>query len=359
MAEQEQNRSEEATPFKLRRAREKGMVARGTDLGFLGSLVAIVGFLLVAGERLVAELAQIMRQALIAGMGGASDPERSRNIIAVSTWPAVQVIALLGGTILAVVLLLEILQLRGLVFTAHPLKPDFNRLNPAQGLKRLFSARILKESLKSVLKLAAYAFVTFLVVNAVLRAPARSFADAQGVATSLWQAGLQLLFAYIGLALLFALIDQVIARREFSKQMRMSRRELVRETREREGEPRLKQRRKQLHAEFIQQSEGLGKLTGSDLLVVNPEHFAVALSYDPASMDAPEVVAKARNAHALAFRREAFRLGLPIFENAPLARRLFRECVAGDAVGPSHYRAVAELYFRLNSNATNGEGHAR
>mgnify|MGYP003788279577 CR=1 FL=1 len=145
MAEQEQNRSEEATPFKLRRAREKGMVARGMDLGFLGSLVAITGFLLVAGQRLLAELAQMMRQALIAGMDGASDPERTRNIIAVSTWPAIQVIALLGGTVLAVVLLLEILQLRGLVFTAHPLKPDFSRLNPAQGLAPKAEERALPQ----------------------------------------------------------------------------------------------------------------------------------------------------------------------------------------------------------------------
>ncbi|MGQ0661117.1 EscU/YscU/HrcU family type III secretion system export apparatus switch protein [Sphingosinicella sp.] len=357
MAEQEQNRSEEATPFKLRRAREKGTVARGMDLGFLGSMVALAGFILIAGETMMAQLGQTMRQALSAGMDAAADPERTRNVIAASYWPAVQSLTLLGGTIMAVVLLLEVLQLRGLVFTTHPLKPDFSRLNPAQGLKRLFSARMLQESLKSVLKLAAYAFVTFPIIHALLQAPARALADAQGVATSLRQAGLQLLFAYIGLALFFALIDQVVVRREFAKQMRMSRRELVRETREREGEPRLKQRRKQLHGEFVQQNEGLGKLAGSDLLVVNPEHFAVALTYDPARMDAPQVTAKARNAHALAFRREAFRLGLPIFENPPLARRLFKECAAGNAIGAGHYRAVAELYFRLK--ASSGDDHAR
>lgn len=357
MAEQEQNRSEEATPFKLRQAREKGMVARGMDLGFLGSLIALAGFALVAGDAVVAALSQMMRQALIAGMDGAVDPERARSLVAASAWPAIQAVALLGGTIVAIVVMLELLQLRGLVFTAHPLKPDFNRLNPAQGLKRLMSARILKEALKSILKFAAYAFVTFLIVNAAIQAPGRALADAQGVATSLRQTSFQLLFAYGGLAIFFALVDQIIARRDFAKQMRMSRRELVRETREREGEPRLKQRRKQLHAEFVQQSEGLGKLAGSDLLVVNPEHFAVALRYDPERMDAPQVTAKARNAHALAFRRKAFFLGLPIFPNAPLARQLFRECAAGDAIGPSHYRDVAELYLTLR--IPDGEDHAR
>lgn len=357
MAEQEQDRSEEATPFKLQRAREKGTVARGTDLGFLGSLLALAAFILVAGETAVTQLAQMMRHSLVAGMMSAAEPERTRALIAASYGPAVRAIMLLGGTIVAIVLFLEVLQLRGLVFTAHPLKPDFNRLNPAQGLKRLFSARLLKELLKSILKFAAYAFVTFLVINATVQAPARSLSDAGGVAASFRQTGLQLLFAYAGLALFFALIDQVIARKEFAKQMRMSRRELVREGREREGEPRLKQRRKQLHAEFVQQSEGLGKLAGSDLLVVNPEHFAVALVYDPARMDAPQVTAKARNAHALAFRRQAFRLGLPIFENPPLARRLFKECSAGAAIGAGHYRPVAELYFKLR--APDGDRDAR
>lgn len=357
MAEQEQDRSEEATPFKLRQARQKGQVARGMDLGFLASLVALAGFALVAGEAMIASLAQAMRQALIAGMDGAVDPERARALIGATAWPAIQALALLGGTIVASVLLFEVVQLRGLVFTAHPLKPDFNRLNPAQGLKRLFSARILKEAAKSILKFAAYAFVTFLIANAAVQAPGRALADAQGVATSLRQTAFQLLFAYAGLAVFFALIDQVMARREFARQMRMSRRELVRESREREGEPRLKQRRKQLHAEFVQQNEGLGKLAGSDLLVVNPEHYAVALVYDPAKMDSPRVTAKARNAHALAFRRKAFQLGLPVFQNAPLARRLFRDCAAGDAIGSAHYRDVAELYLKLRN--PDGDGHAR
>ncbi|NWP10222.1 EscU/YscU/HrcU family type III secretion system export apparatus switch protein, partial [Escherichia coli] len=86
------------------------------------------------------------------------------------------------------------------------------------------------------------------------------------------------------------------------------------------------------HAEFAKQSEGLGTLPGSDLVVVNPEHFAVALRYDAERMIAPEVSAKGRNRFALAIKDEAFRLGIPILERPPLARTLFRACQAGGAI---------------------------
>lgn len=347
--EQEQNKSEEATPFKLRRARERGMVARSLDLGYLGGLVALAAFLIVAGEALVTMLAQLMRRSLAAGISSASDPQQAPALIASTYWPALQPVLLLGGTVVVLVLLLEIVQLRGLIFTTQPLKPDFSRINPAKGLKRLFSVRMLKEAGKNVLKLAAYSAAATLVVWYAIGEPERAATDAHGLAVTMHAGGMRLLFLFIFIALVIAAFDQVLVRREYSRQMRMSRRELTREAREREGEPRIKQKRKQLHAEFRKQSEGLGNVAGSDVLVVNPQHVAVALGYDPARMAAPTVRAKARNHHALTMKREAFRLGIPIFEDRALARALFGDVEAGREIGPVHYRAVADLYFKLPS----------
>ena len=348
MAEgQEQNRSEEPTPFKLRRAREKGQVARGMDLGFVAGLVALAGFAIVAGERLVSGLAQVMRQALSSGVDG-RDPQEAAALAAALYWPAMQPLVLLGGTVVLIVLFLEILQLRGLVFSAHPLKPDFSRLNPAKGLKRLFSMRMLKEALKNVIKLAAYCTVTGLLVWSLISTPGRSQDGAEGLATAMSGGAMRLLLWFILVAFFFAVIDQVIVRREFHKQMRMSRRELTREAKDREGEPRIKQKRKQLHAEFAKQGKSLGSLPGSDLLVVNPQHLAIALAYDPAKMTAPTVTAKARNNYALAMKREAFRLGIPIFEDKPLARSLYDRCETGSEVGAGDYHGVAALYLKLH-----------
>ncbi|HEX8513230.1 MAG TPA: EscU/YscU/HrcU family type III secretion system export apparatus switch protein [Allosphingosinicella sp.] len=165
---QEQNRSEEATPFKLKRAREKGQVARGMDLGFVAGLLALAAFAVFAGDRLVAGLAQLMRQALAASGSSGGDPREAAALAAALYRPAIQPLILLGGTVLMVVLFLEIVQLRGLFFTAHPLKPDFSRLNPAKGFKRIFSMRMLKEALKNVVKMAAYSTVTILLIWSLL-----------------------------------------------------------------------------------------------------------------------------------------------------------------------------------------------
>src|SRR5258705_8329245 len=105
--------------------------------------------------------------------------------------------------------------------------------------------------------------------------------------------------------------------------MRMSRSELTREFKEREGEPRIKAKRKQLHAEFLKQTEGVGKLGGSDLLLVNPEHYSVALAYDADSMGAPTVRAKARNQLALVMRREAGPRNISMIAHPPFGRALF------------------------------------
>lgn len=346
--ESEQNKSEEPTPFKLRRAREKGTVARGTDIGYFAVLAALAGFLVVAGGGLASQLALLMRRSLSVGIENAADPQQAAALAAASYWPALFPVLLLGGTAVAFVLFVEIVQLRGLIFSTQPLKPDFSRINPAKGLKRIFSMRMLKEAFKNVFKMAAYATVAFLVIRSVAASPGRSSTDAAGLAAAMESGGMRLLFWFMLVALFVLAIDQIIVRREFLKQMRMSRSELTREHKEREGEPRLKQKRKQLHAEFAKQAKGMGQLPGSDMLIVNPQHVAVALAYDSATMAAPKVTVKARNQRALALKRQAFNLGIPIFEVRPLARALYDQVEAGQPIQDSHFRAVADLYLKLH-----------
>jgi len=346
---QEFDKTEEATPFKLRKARERGQVARGMDLGFVGSLLALAAVALVAGQGFFAALAQLMRRSLLSGISSGADPHAALEVIASTYWVAFRPLLTLGAALVAVLMVLEIVQLRGFVFSAQPLKPDFQRLNPARGIKRLFSVRMLKETLKNVVKLALYAAAAWYVISGAVDAFGPRMADAGRLANAMEASVGKLLMAFIGLAFLFVVVDQVIVRSEFRKQMRMSRRELTREAREREGEPRLKQRRRDLHAQMREQTEGLGRLAGSDLLVVNPEHYAVALQYDPRTMSAPEVRAKGRNHFAQLLKRKAFLLAIPVVPNAPLARAMHADCKVGQPIEPEHYRDVAKLYRRLRS----------
>lgn len=347
MSETEQNKTEEPTRFKLKKAREKGNVAKGTDLAFFGTLIGLAIFILVFGSKSIANLAELMRLLLLTTISNANEPAQATRAIASVFMPAVQFVMLLGGSVFLFVILMQMVQIRGLIFTTHPLKPDFKRLNPAQGLKRIFSMRTLKEALKNIFKMAVYLGFTYLMIKYCISIYGPTLIDAKRLTTAFYGSGMRLLFMYIVLALIFAALDQVIVRKEYLKQMRMSKSELKREHKDREGEPRMKQKRKQLHAEFVKQTNALGDLAGSDVLIVNPQHFAVALSYDPDSMSAPKLATKGRNNFALMLKSKAVELGIPIIQNAPLARAIYKGCDYGGEIPQSEYQKVADIYLRL------------
>lgn len=349
---QEQNKSEEPTPYKLQKAREKGQVARGMDLGFVGSLVALAVVAVIGGEAFFGQLAQIMKYSFVAGISGRGDPAEAVGVVASSYWGAFEPLIVLGMALVLILGTLEILQLRGFIFTTHPLKPDFQRLNPAKGLKRLFSMRMLKETLKNIVKLVAYAATAWLIITAAITTWGIRLVDAGWLARAIEESGGRLLFAFIALAMVFMVIDQIIVRREFHKQMRMGRGELTREIKEREGEPRQKQKRKEIHQQMREQAASIGQVPGSDLLIVNPQHYAVALKYDAGTQEAPVVVAKGRDHLAQLMKRKARLHAIPIFHDPALARRLHADCRRGAQIAADHYHDVARLYRSLRSRPT-------
>ena len=352
MSEQgeEQNKTEEPTDFKLKKAREKGQVARGMDLGFAAGLGALAAAATFAGQGFFVGIADAMRYSFANGIDGRGDPYQALALLRSIYWDLFQPLIVFGAIVAITLITLELLQLRGFIFTTHPLKPDFKRLNPAKGIKRLFSVRMVKETLKNVIKFSAYCGAAWMLGSLAISRWGVRLTDAGSLALAMQESGLRLLYGFIGLALVFAAIDQIIGRGEFRKQMRMSRRELTREIKDREGEPRQKQKRKELHHQMREQSESLGQVPGSDVVVVNPEHYAVALRYRPDQDRAPKACALARNHHAQLIKRKARLHAIPTIANPPLARALYADCVVGAEIPPQHYRTVALLYRDLKTS---------
>lgn len=344
---QEQDRSEEASSFKLDKARKRGLVARGTDLGFVSALVGLAVASQLFGDDLVRALMSSVRRTFAAAIPQSikarTAAEFAGGEAATTAW------MLIGPALLILVLAVavEIVQVRGLVFSAEPLKPDFNRLNPAQGLKRLFSLRMLKELGKNLLKMAIYMTASFLFIRNVLDAMRTGLSGGSELADKLIGSAGRLILMFIILAMFLAIVDQLLARREFAKQMRMSRRELTREVREREGEPRQKQKRKQILAEILKQASAAANVKGADVLITNPTHYAVALRYDPERDKAPVIQARGRNAYAARMRAIANREGIRIIRNPRLARALYSEGALGQQIGGNHFVAVADIYIML------------
>lgn len=345
MAEQEQNKTEEATPFKLERARREGQVARGADLGFFSALAALSLFGAALGTGSVDRMAEAARQLYATAIAAATTPDAALGSIRQTSIPYLETVALFGAAVAAIVLMAEIVQIRGPLFTLKPLKPDFKRLNPAKGLKRIFSRRTLKSAAMNVVKLTLYSAAAYIVLMQVMNSDAGGVADARDLRAVLGSAATKLVAWASALAFFFAIVDQIISRSEFKRMMRMSRSELQREVKDREGEPRLKAKRKQLHREFAKQASGFKGLPGSDMLIVNPEHFAVALKYDAREMSAPAIAAKGRNRLALLLKARAWALNIPVIEDPPLARALFRSTAVGREISAAHYRPVADHYL--------------
>lgn len=345
MEENELDKSETATPFKLNRAREKGTVARGMDLGFFAGLLALLGFAWVAGSTAVVEISRLVARAFRGAAFVDSGPQALPSLVSTLFSAVAPTILVFAGIIFAVSLLFEFLQV-GPVFSVQPLKPDLKRINPVQGLKRIFSWKMLIEALKSVIKLLVYGAIAWLVIAAALGETAYSATDASRLLTAMGDTGFSLL-AYIAVAAFFiAMLDQIWSRRDFAKKMRMSRRELRREHRDREGDPRFKQKRREFHKSFLDMAKSLRGVREADIILINPIRFAVALRYDPQSMLAPKLVSRGSGALASRIRELGFIYGVTIHSAPELTRALFRTAQLDSEIPEALYQQVADIYLR-------------
>lgn len=356
MEEAEQNKSEQPSQHKLSQARRKGSVARGMDLGVVAALAAFGGYFWLQGPKLAARIGEAARAALTIAPQVTPSPNQMLTVTGKVLSQAGAPLLTMAAIIFLVVLAVEALQ-TGVVFTTEPLRPDFSRLSPAKGLKRVFTVRMLVETAKSLLKLAVYGSIAVLVVREAAAAAA-SVADASSLTDAMRRTGSRLLMLFVVAGVGLAVLDQLIVRRDFLKKMRMSRREVRREARDREGEPRLKQRRKQLHGELLKQSQSLRNVRGADVLITNPTHFAVALRYDSRTMAAPTVVSQGAHQVAGRLRGLAFAHGVTVVSNPPLARALFR-CAFLREVPEALYPLVADVYRTTKAAREQGSaGHA-
>ena len=337
------DKSEAPTPFKLSKAREKGSVARGMDLGFAAGLAALIGYLWMFGPRLGDGIAAGAKRTLVSASTVTAGPNEILYLVGSLLAAVAQPMIFMLGVIFVVVLVLEVVQ-TGFVFSLSPMTPNFSKLNPANGFKRVFSLRQLIETGKNVVKLVVYSILSYLAILQGLKLAMQGMPDATRLADALHDTTLHLLVLFVGAAVIIAAIDQMISRRDFFKRMRMTRQETKRESRDREGDPRFKQRRRQVHREYAKLSKSLKNVRSADILIVNPTHYAVALKYDARTMSAPTVVAQGTDQLAQRLKRLAFLHGVVTIENRDLAGALYHTGILDREIPDTYFRPVANLY---------------
>jgi flagellar biosynthesis protein FlhB len=238
----------------------------------------------------------------------------------------------------------------GPIFSFFPLKPDLNRINPITGLKKLFSIRLLIESVKTVLKFVLLGSVLYFVIKNEIPKLLISFHITPSSIGLLYMPEVtSMLFKLLLALLLIAAIDLIFTRWDYAKRLRMSRRDIKDEHKRREGDPRVKSRLRELQREMLKRAKSLGSVKDADVLITNPTHFAVAIQYKKDEMDAPIVLAKGAGFLAARMKDIARLHKVPIIENKMLARSLFHEVDIERAVPIVHYAAVAKLLFWVYS----------
>lgn len=333
-------RTEEATPKKLRKAREQGQVPKSKELPSALLLLVAVVALGASGESMLLGF----RRAMDVVLRAAATPEE-----ALVTGAMIDV-AGIGATVLAPILVAFLLAAvlghvvqTGPMFSTQPIGADLSRLDPIAGTGRIFSRRSLVELLKGITKLVVVASALSYVIEAALPA---LLASAGGTTLgTLTVAGtlVRALLLRVGIVVLaLSVLDVVYQRWQFLREQRMTKDETKREHREADGDPHVKRERERVRRE-IAQHDLLESVRRADVVVTNPTHLAVALRFDEeGDQSAPEIVGKGQDELARRIVEVAREAGVPVMQDIPLARGLFLLEV-GEEIPERLYEAAAAV----------------
>ncbi len=343
-APEDEGRTEEPTEYKLRKAREEGQVAKSQDL--TGAIVLLLTSITLAlfAPSMLATIRSMFRWFISESI--TLDITASGNYVfmvfldyfvrLVFPIALVSVVAALGANLLQV----------GFLFTTKPIRPDLKRIVPnfvKYFQRTLFSTDGLYNIAKSIGKVVILIVLVYLNVQADIPRLLKlqtasiwvSFQFIAGLA-------LRILLEASVILLVLALLDYLVQRRQFRKQMRMTKQEIKEEYKMMEGDPLIRSKLRERMRELLTRNM-IANVPKADVVITNPTHYAVAIEWDRTKMIAPMVVAKGVDRIALEIRRIAEENKVPIVENRPLARALYAETEVGDIIPEQHWNAIATV----------------
>ncbi len=344
MAESETGgeRTEEPSQRRLQEARERGQVPRSRELTTFAAMIGGSTAFAAVGGTLAAHLSQMMRRSLSIDEKALRTTDSMSASLGDAAISAATAMLPVFGTLIGMVLLASVV-LGGWNFSTKALTPDFSRLNPLSGFKRLFGLHGVSELAKALLKCFVVGAVCVGIVSWILgdvlalgrMAPQAAISRGAGLVS--WA------FVWLCASLaLVAVVDVPLQIFQFKRALRMTRQELRDEAKELDGRPETKQRIRQMQ-QALAKRRMMHKVPTADVVIVNPTHFAVALKYDARKMRAPVVVAKGIDLVAANIRRIAEEHRVPVFESPKLARALYRSTDLNKEIPSGLYVAVAQI----------------
>ena len=342
------DKTEQPTPKKLEDARKKGDVPKSKEVSSTVGLIiwlALGALTLTYATTRIGTLYESLFTVIGQGWATTGFAGAARALGAQAAELAVMLVAMLLVPIAAVGLLTDFLQM-GPVLSFEKLTPKLENMNPVEGVKKMFTLDNLIELVKSVAKTALLFLVGWLVIKSeipqIVGLARSTELPVQAMGALMWKVTLHLLAWTVALFALIALLDAAYQRYSFTKKMRMSMRDIKQEMKESEGDPYIKQQRRQLHQEWSQRN-AQNAARNANVLVVNPTHIAIAIDYDKDSCPVPTIAAKGEEHVARAMREAAEEAGVPIVRNVPLARDLLARAEIGEIVPADLFDIIAEV----------------
>ncbi|MDP1662175.1 MAG: flagellar biosynthesis protein FlhB [Phycisphaerales bacterium] len=358
MAEDIGDRTEAPTPRRLEQAREKGQVPKSQDLVAAIDLVAAALLLWFFGSVAVKTGKELMSTGLRFGGDGPGGSEifdtRSAGLALARSLLTMAPIAITAIGALLLTSLIAHIQQTKLIWSADPLTPKLERLNPVAGLQRMFGR---KNAVRAGMSLAKLLF-SLGIVGLVTSAKAQEFAALPNLnfAASLAmmvRLVMEVVAWLVTILLLLGIGDYIFQEWQSMQELKMTKQQVKDERKETDGDPEIKSRIRRIGRQ-IAMGQLKRDVPKADVIVTNPTHYAIALKYDPVTMASPRVVAKGVDFMAFRIRELAIAANVPVVEKPELARALYKHAKVGQSIDSRFFQAVAEVLayvYRLQGKA--------
>jgi len=352
-----QERTEQATPKRLREAREKGQVPRSKELNSMALLMAAAGGFLLMGENILTGMQEIMSSGLAIEQPRTMDKNSVIELFGSTLMQSLLVVAPLL-LLLTVVVVMTPIGLGGWSFSTKAISFKWEKIDPVKGIGRIFALRGLMELLKVLAKFALVAAISIVIlwslVDQILGLGAEALKPALAHVASLcgWS-----FLACSSVLIIIAAIDVPFQLWQHNKQLKMTKQEVKDEAKETDGRPEVKGRIRALQQE-LSQRRMMEAVPQADVVITNPTHYAVALRYDQFNMQAPVVVAKGADLVAARIRLLAGQHDVAIVSAPPLARALYASTELNHEIPAGLYVAVANVLsyvYQLNAAEVGGD----
>ena len=344
MAESESgaDKTEDPTEKRKKDSREKGEIARSKELNTLAIMLAGSAGLLIFGGALAQDMMELMRYNFSLSRDVLLNPDSMGAFLLHSGKIALIALQPVLLTLLIAALVGPI-SLGGWLFAAGSLAPKFSRMNPAAGIKRMFSAKALVELLKALAKFFIILIVALLVLKSDIDDLLRIAHEPLELAVihSLQVVGWSALWMACGL-ILIAAVDVPVQLWESHQKLLMTKQEVRDEHKDQEGRPEVKQRIRQVQREMSQRRM-MAAIPDADVIITNPTHYAVALKYDPEKGGAPMLLAKGSDFLALKIREIGTKHNILLLESPALARSIYYSTELEQEIPAGLYLAVAQV----------------